>query len=193
MNPNNYIEQQQAYEAKKAMQAMLAKQLHATHPHLVPVNEQNNALVAAAKNMRKELARAFPAVKFRVVTSRYSGGDSIRASWVDGPTSKEVEAIIDRYQGGTFDGMTDCYNYEHSAWRDAFGDAKYVFAERSYSDAAVAAAIAEVYTQYPGNLRDVTAPTVEDYRQGRCWNFKVPGLDSFDRYINLNLSQRSHA
>jgi hypothetical protein len=189
----NFSEQQQAWEAKKAMQAMLAQQLHATHPHLVPVDEKNNALVAAAKNIRKELTRAFPGVKFRVASSRYSGGDSIRAAWIDGPTSKEVEAIIDRYQGGTFDGMTDCYNYEHSAWRDAFGDAKYVFAERSYSDAAVAAAIAEVYVQFPGNLHDVVAPTVEDYRKGRCWGFVVPGLRPFDEYINQNLSQRSHA
>jgi hypothetical protein len=68
----------------------------------------------AAVMVRKALKSAFPLVKFSVRISRYSGGSSISASWVDGPTEKQVEAVTSPYGGRGFDGMTDSSTYHDS-------------------------------------------------------------------------------
>lgn len=60
-----------------------------------------------AKLIRGALKRAFPGVKFSVVSSVYSGGASIRVKWTDGPTGSMVEAIAKQFAGGRFDGMID--------------------------------------------------------------------------------------
>lgn len=86
-------------------------------------------------NLKAQLARAFPGVKFSVKSESYSGGDAIRVHWDCGPTIKEVEAISGQYQEGSFDGMTDCYNYDRdNVWTDVFGGAKYVTESRSFPD-----------------------------------------------------------
>lgn len=93
-----------------------------------------------AKMIRKNLKSRFPGVKFSVRTSKYSGGASVDVRWFDGPTQREVEEVVKRYQGATFDGMTDLKEYLESvvAREDGtpelvrFG-ADFVFAERRYS------------------------------------------------------------
>lgn len=60
-----------------------------------------------AKLIRKALKAAFPTIKFSVTSKTYSGGASIRVRWVDGPTTKDVEAVAKVYQGQQFDGMID--------------------------------------------------------------------------------------
>ena len=67
-----------------------------------------------AKMIRKELKHYFPATKFSVRGNKYSGGSSINIYWTDGPTSNEVDAITKRFEGASFDGMTDCKNYHTS-------------------------------------------------------------------------------
>jgi hypothetical protein len=67
-----------------------------------------------AKLIRKELKHYFPATKFSVRSHSYSGGSSINVSWVDGPTSKEVDLIVKRFQGASFDGMIDLKEYHNS-------------------------------------------------------------------------------
>lgn len=114
------------YKAKQMARAAAAAALQAANPHLVPISAcKGGSLIAASKNMKVELGLAFPGVKFSIKTRRFSGGDAIDISWIDGPTSKQVDEIIDRYSAGSFDGMTDCYNYGRNAWIEAFGDAKY--------------------------------------------------------------------
>lgn len=66
----------------------------------------------ASSLIKAELTKAFPGIKFSVRYSCFSGGDSVRISWVFGPTTTEVEAITDKYQAGSFDGMTDSYTYK---------------------------------------------------------------------------------
>lgn len=64
-----------------------------------------------AKVIRKALKRAFPKVKFSVRSDSYSGGSSIDVSWTDGPTSDQVDEVVKRYAGATFDGMIDLKSY----------------------------------------------------------------------------------
>lgn len=111
-----------------------AAQLKAQHPELVsPRETKGGALVAAAKNLRTQLKKAFPGVKFSVTTDRFSGGDALRVSWTDGPAVDRVSVIASQYKAGHFDGYSDCYEYSRSAWTEAFGDAKYVSTSRDYS------------------------------------------------------------
>lgn len=95
--------------------------------------------VSAAKEIKKTLERLWPSVKFSVVSDAFSMGDSINVYWNMGPTSNQVEKIINKYQEGSFDGMTDCYNYDQTLVMTAdnqvkaLGGAKYVHSSRSYS------------------------------------------------------------
>lgn len=61
----------------------------------------------SAKLIRLALKRAFPAVTFRVRSSTYSLGASVRVSWIDGPTEGQVKDICSRYDGSYFDSEQD--------------------------------------------------------------------------------------
>jgi hypothetical protein len=114
--------------------ANVKENLPAKYPYLIPVKGTNKAdRVIGAKNIRIELKRAFPDVKFSVKSDSYSGGNSIDIFWTDGPTTEQVEKITGKYQQGSFDGMTDCYNYEDNLFSDVFGGSKYVMEQRTCS------------------------------------------------------------
>ena len=93
--------------------------------------KSSHALGAA--NLKTELTREFPGVKFSVKSESYSGGDAIRVHWDFGPTTDEVAKFTDKYSEGHFDGMTDSYDYNHdNVWPDVFGGAKYVTESRHF-------------------------------------------------------------
>lgn len=102
----------------------------------------------AAKEIRKELKTAFPAVKFSIKSSNFSMGDSVNIDWVDGPTSKEVATITDKYQYGRFNGMEDLY--ENSNNRNDIPQAKYVMVQRNMSEATKEIIINEIKTGWVG-------------------------------------------
>ena len=101
-------------------------------PKLIPAG--NNPLIAATKNIRTLLKHRFPTVDFRITSKRYSGGNSIRVQWINGPTSGMVDEITSMFEAGSFDGMTDCYNYSQEN-RD-FGSTKYLFLDRELTEDA---------------------------------------------------------
>jgi len=112
---------------------MFNKELIEQNPHLKPVDEENpwrNQLRLGSSNMKQELKRAFPNIKFSVRSQSYSMGCNIRVDWILGPTVREVNAIVNKYQYCHFDGMTDMEEYVRGDWTDTFGGAKYVHAER---------------------------------------------------------------
>jgi hypothetical protein len=77
-------------------------------------------------------------VKFSVTSESYAGGNSVDVRWTDGPTAKDVEAVADRHAAGSFDGMTDLYEYDRdNTFADVFGSAKYVHCHRDWTLAAV--------------------------------------------------------
>ena len=89
----------------------------------------------AAKNVRRDL-KSLPGVKFSVKSSY----DTINVSWQDGPTRSEVEAVIEKYENGKFDAMTDCFNFDTSPFNAVFGGCRYVFVQREHSDELMAVA-----------------------------------------------------
>lgn len=64
-----------------------------------------------AKMIRRELRAAFPATTFRVVQARGSMVSTIRVRWLDGPSNAAVRAIVGKFDGKGFDGMTDSTFY----------------------------------------------------------------------------------
>jgi hypothetical protein len=126
-------------EADAARRAQEREQHAKANPHLLTKTDRPDWSPGrlAAENIRRELKRAFPGVKFRV-TSDYN---TVRADWIDGPTSNQVEAITSKYPAGSFNGMEDIYERDPDAtFGDVFGGPKYVFCRREWTVEAVRAA-----------------------------------------------------
>lgn len=161
-------------KAKQAAEASAVAALVACNPHLIPAGScKGGALIAAAKNMRIELGLAFPGVKFSIKSRRFSMGDAIDVSWIDGPCVSQVDEIIDRYSAGSFNGMEDIYEYSRDYWPKAFGDAKYVHSRREMSDAAIERAIRLVSSKY--QLPAGVEISVAAYRKGELWRVPFDG------------------
>lgn len=121
--------------AEKTELQRAAEALRSAHPDLKSPTPGADSLVTAAKNLRTQLKKAFPGVKFSVTTDRFAGGDSMRVSWTDGPAVDRVMQIASQYKAGSFNGYDDIYEYSRSAWTEAFGNAKYVSHSRDFSPA----------------------------------------------------------
>lgn len=87
----------------------------------------------AAALIRKEIKAAYPGLKFRCTSENYSGGNSIRVSYIDQPKEvhEAITAIAKKYQYGHFDGMHDIYEYSNS--NPEIPQAKYVFTDNEMS------------------------------------------------------------
>jgi hypothetical protein len=122
-------------QAKKESdeRAQTRASLSAKYPHLIPIAKapKTSSHALGAKNIKIELAKKFPGIKFSAKSESYSGGDSIHVSWENGPTEDQVKPVIGGYQEGHFNGMEDIYEEDYSnIWPDVFGGAKYVSANR---------------------------------------------------------------
>jgi hypothetical protein len=73
--------------------------------------------VDTAKIIRQELARAFPGLKCSVRSRSYSGGSHVSISWTDGPSTRQVDRVIGRFSGKTFDGRDDSTHYHDTEWQ----------------------------------------------------------------------------
>lgn len=97
------------------------------------------SLTDTAKMVRGALKQTFPGVTFRVRSKSYAGGASIGVRWIDGPCQAQVDAVLQRYTGASFDGMTDMQSYHSQVLVGANGPmevrfgADYVQGQRQYS------------------------------------------------------------
>lgn len=156
--------------------------------NLRQTSASESSYVTGAKNIRLELKRAFPGTKFRVRTSSYSMGCSIRIDWIDGPVVPAVAAITQKYQEGSFDGMCDLYTYNsNDKFTRTHGGAKYVFDDREYSDQAIQFAIDATVNKF-GTPTD-GKPTLEDWRKGRVWQWSRHDGYDIEREVRLCLCQ----
>ena len=152
----DYAERVRAVAQEKAEQeaAQFTKDVAALpglFPYLIPRTKAQagvrllSSAAVGAKNIKVELGRTFPSVKFSVKSQYFSGGDSIDIGWTDGPTERMVDETIGKYQEGHFDGMDDSYNYKlNHSWSEVFGGAKYVSCQRRESEVLVRKAAAEL-------------------------------------------------
>ncbi len=63
-----------------------------------------------AAELRKTLRATFPRTKFSARMSTGTGYGWINVTWTDGPTTKQVRALTDRFQSERFSGMDDSYH-----------------------------------------------------------------------------------
>ncbi|MEW5126259.1 LPD29 domain-containing protein [Citrobacter freundii] len=128
---------------------------------LVKVNNTCGSAKTAVKNIRILLKKHFPGVKFSVRMPHYG---SVYVSWEDAAPEDTVYAVISRFKHGSFDGMTDCYNYHSNPFNDDFGGVDYISTSRKRSDSLIAEAI-EILRKEDGE--DFPAEvTVEAYKRG---------------------------
>jgi hypothetical protein len=95
-------------------------------------NKKKSTAANCAAAIREELKNVFPGVKFSVKSDNFSMGNSVHVSYIDGPTTDQVDQIIGKYQYGHFNGMEDIYEYSNS--REDIPQAKYVSSHRKISD-----------------------------------------------------------
>jgi hypothetical protein len=86
----------------------------------------------AISNVRRDLAKNFPGVKFSVTMRDY---DCIDVSWCDGPRAEAVQAVVARYEDHVTDETGDCRDYSPTVFTGLFGGVKYTFATRRASEA----------------------------------------------------------
>lgn len=114
-----------------------------------------------AKFVREALKKSFPNEKFSVRSKVYSGGASITVSWTDGITEGEVDAIVSKFAGATFDGMIDLKSSVYSTDDDGnkvhYG-ADYIFCERAYSKEATMQ-VAEILAKH----YNIEVPPMNDH------------------------------
>ena len=94
-----------------------------------------------ADRIRKILKEKYPAYKFTVKSESYSGGNNVNVSYTDFLPTETIEKHIKQFQAGSFDGMTDCYNYDeniheidHKGILQTVPRVKFLFVNRSFSD-----------------------------------------------------------
>lgn len=116
--------------------------------------------------IRRVLRAAFPAAKFSVTTARGSMVSSVDIRWTDGPTVGAVDAIVGAFEAGSFDGMTDSYNYDRNSFLMIDGvmyrpGTRYVHTHRRTTLALARRAAALVATYY-----GLEAPALECNKWG---------------------------
>jgi len=175
MQPILEEQRKKSFEEKQKQEEEQRKKHRQEHPYLIKQEDSNlSGYALGAKNLKIELKKAFPDIKFSVKSESYAGGCSIHVNWVDGPSREAVEKYANKYQEGSFDGMNDLYTYSDQVWSDVFGGAKYVFCDREITE-ETAMNIAEGISEYNGHRfnGDLCADVDPDepFREiGRWWD-----------------------
>jgi hypothetical protein len=129
-------------------------------------NREYLSCADTAKLVRQALKESFPSVKFSVRSDSYSGGASIDVRWTDGPNGKQVDEILDAFEGAYFCGMTD---YKGSVYHLLDGKpvrfgADFVTGQREISDAQYAKALKFLVGKYGPQIPE--GVTVAQFKKG---------------------------
>lgn len=128
-----------------------------------------------AKLVRLELTKHFPSTKFSVRSQSYSGGASINISWTDGERAKVVEAVVNGFEGRSFDGMNDLASSQDS-WLLPNGKADLAYRPDSYGGSI------------PGYVSDAPHPNAELVHFGANYVFCNRHVSDFERREEQALS-----
>lgn len=132
----------------------------------------NYTCAETAAMIRASLKVEFPGVKFSVRSKTYSGGASINVDWTNGPTTKQVDAVVKFYEGASFDGMIDLKSYEYTmneAGEVIHYGADYVFTNRRISDDNLILCVAQWNAENSVKMEIIT----ETYN-GRTHSYQRP-------------------
>lgn len=147
----------------------LRENLKAEFPHLVQSSADMHGAVLVTKNLRIELKRLYPLVKFVVRAARTS---AVTVRWQDGPSGRAIEEGFGKYRTGQSKsgraGST-------TAWHNVFGGVQILSFYRDTSDGLVERAISAVWEKHAGDLNGIPRPTIAAYRGGLLGSAYVQG------------------
>jgi hypothetical protein len=128
------------------------------------MNKKQSEHAHVAQLIKKELRERYPLTEWRVKSSIFAGGDSVDVSYTDGPTSHQVQEMLDKYVNSTFDCMTDCSNYVEPNYGGS--GVRFASANRHYSKEAEDVARARLVKLY--DLQGLTDqdPIPDNWRVG---------------------------
>ena len=135
---------------------------------LIETNSDTRHHLTAAKNIRIELKAAFPAIKFRVTSESYTGGNVVNIEWIDGPTARAVDDLVSKYRRGTSNSYDDSYTFTRTAFTEKHGSAMYLRTTREYSDVVIDRLIVELAAKW-SDAGD-KMPTAVEFRAGLLSN-----------------------
>lgn len=119
-------------EAKRKFQEEVERlRADPQHAHLKPREKGEFGCEVAVRNIRIELKKLFPKIKFSV---RKKSCSSVWISWKEEELNqREVSEALDKYTTGYYDQLSDCHLSEDSPWNVVFGGVEYMTCQRSYS------------------------------------------------------------
>jgi hypothetical protein len=147
-----------AAETQAKARADEAARLAIEFAHLERRDNTHGGGVFAARNMRTELKRAFPGVKFSVK----SDYNSVRVRWTDGPADAQVNEVIGRFDIGASDSQADYFYTVSTAFSQLFGGVQYLFTNRSTSQEFTARVLAD-WWQKRGESANHPEPTTQEW------------------------------
>lgn len=95
-----------------------------------------------ASAIRRELKETFSGTKFQVRSTSASMMTAVDIYWTNGPSHREVNLVVEKYQYGSFNSMQDMYEYTNR--NDDIPQVKYVSCHRKISDDVRAKIIEEL-------------------------------------------------
>lgn len=121
-----YKDEAQRKAEAKAQAKEEARQALRSDPeyaHLIQLDRYSGGK-EVAKNVRRELKKHFPGIKFSV----RSDYNTVRVSFSDETINqREVEDKVDIFEEGHFNGMEDIYERSDAPFNDVYGGVKFVF------------------------------------------------------------------
>lgn len=104
------------------------QRLIALHPELTPIS------IGTRRTIGDNIRATFRVEGFRGARVRAHRGSSGYTITLPADTSEEsfriAQSLGARYELGSFNGMTDSYEYQRTAWTDTFGGVRFVFVNR---------------------------------------------------------------
>jgi hypothetical protein len=150
------------------------------------VNRPKSQSAQAASLIKSELKKAFPEIKFSVISKIFSMGNAVRIHWTNGVSVDEVEKITNKYQYGHFDGMTDMY--ENSNVIEGLPQAKFVTTSRTITDDVYMSALTLLKDKIPALKNKTSLDEYFTNEDDHIWGSNV--YDCLYRLIQgLNLDK----
>lgn len=144
-------------QRKAAEAAEQRKQLTTEYNYLKRAEREYDHKTAG-ENIRTELKKNFPNVRFAVRYKSFSGGDEYTITWTDGPTTDKVDKIVRKYQHSHPDYTGDYWDDVLSIFNELFGSVGYVMTNRNISDEAI--------QKTKERFSDLTAENMHHYNYG---------------------------
>jgi Large polyvalent protein associated domain 30/Large polyvalent protein associated domain 29 len=142
----------EAEAKRKAFNAAVARLQNAPeYEHLKQGCDEYSGKLAGS-NIRIELKKAFPGIKFSVRKEHHG---SLNIDWTDGPTAAEVKKITNKHESADFDASEDLEKLAAGPFNKVFGGSKYIFHQHAHSFKVLSEASQTICSQYGWDLLKV--------------------------------------